>query len=218
METIVVSVILLVFLCIGIYLIIKFEKFNWKCLITFYGFIFLSTLVITGKYQYFKFAYGKWFVEFREKFEQIGDEFLNKLNEDIQKQRESIELLISTANQTKNELERQKNELQSLITVAETLKNDIEAQKQTVSQLNQETNKTKKEIANLNKASEEIILTLVRNMQKELGYERTNESIHASQKDIERIMQIMEIDPNSREKIIERVKKELASGNSSLSP
>lgn len=204
MQTFIISFLLFLFLLGGCYLVIKYEKFNWKCLVASYIFVLTSMLLIE-KYDYFKFAFGNTFVEFRKKVEQLEDSFLSKLDREVQKQKESIELLISTANQTKNALETQRDELKSLIEVANTLKNEV-------TQLNEDTNRTKRDIENLNKASEEVVLTVVRNLRNEFGPEKTNKAIRSSKNDIDKILTTMEVDPSARKRLIERVKNELSSG------
>lgn len=152
-------------------------------------------------------------VEVKKQLKEIEDSFLNELKKKVENQKESIDLLVSTANQTKDELLGQKNELKSLIEVATTLKDEIEVQKQKVSQLNEETNETKRDIENLNKASEEIVLTIVRNLKNEFGIEKTKAAMKASKKDIDKILSTLSLDPNTKEQLKKRVKEELSSGD-----
>jgi methyl-accepting chemotaxis protein len=141
---------------------------------------------------------------------------LSEIDTEVKSQKESIRLLISTANETSDKLEEQRKALSDLIATASALQKRIEEQKQEISKLNQGSQAAKQEIAKLNAASSQIALTLIRatylslETKNELGSgPRLKKAIDESLQDMNRILPMVIPDPQQRAQWVEQLQNTL---------
>ncbi len=89
----------------------------------------------------------------KEEIDKAKSTALSEIDAEVRSQKESIRILISTANETSDRLEQQRKALSDLVATASALQKRIEEQKQEISKLNQESLAAKQEITKLNAAS-----------------------------------------------------------------
>ncbi len=83
---------------------------------------------------------------------------LSEIDAEVKSHKESIRLLISTANETSDKIEQQRRGVSDLVATATALQKKTEEQKQEISKLNKESQAAKQEIVKLNAAASEIAL------------------------------------------------------------
>ena len=141
---------------------------------------------------------------FKVEIEKVKDTALEEIESAIAEQRESINLLITNANNTKDEIENQNKSLTKLIKTATELKNEIETQKNNIIELNSDAENTKNEIKKLNLASAQIALLLVKatyftlKTKNEFGTDRAEVAIKEIEDGLNKILPM--VIPNERER------------------
>jgi len=152
-----------------------------------------------------KLKWGEFEVDYAKT--QIDTYTKNKLKDiakEIDNHKESIRLLLSTANTTIEKLENQKEALNDLIQKAAELQTKIEDQKKKLIALNDSAEKTKKDIVKLNHASEQIALILVRisyftlETSGEFGTKRAKKAMQEVESDLRKLLPIIIPDEKER--------------------
>lgn len=142
---------------------------------------------------------------------------IREIAAEVKEQKESIRLLISNANDTRERMEKQKEALNDVIRKASDLQNKIEEQKKRIVELNQSAEKTKKEIENLNLAAAQIALILVRatyftiETKSEFGTDRATKAIQEVLSDLNKILPMVIPDERERADWIKRLQTTLPS-------
>lgn len=134
---------------------------------------------------------------------------------EVKEQKESIKLLISNANDTREKIEKQKEALNDVIRKASDLQNKIEEQKKKIVELNQSAEKTKGEVEKLNLASAQIALILVRatyftiETKSEFGTDRATKAIQEVLNDLNKILPMVILDGKERADWIKKLQATL---------
>jgi ABC-type transporter Mla subunit MlaD len=141
---------------------------------------------------------------------------LAEIDTEVKSQKESVRLLISTANTTSDRLEQQRKALSELIATAAALQKKIEDQKQEILKLNQESQVAKQEIVKLNSASSQIALAVVRatyfslETKNEFGTgPRLKKAMDEIQQDLNRLLPMVIPDPVQRAQWVEQLQNTL---------
>jgi ABC-type transporter Mla subunit MlaD len=122
---------------------------------------------------------------------------IKEISSEVKGHEESIRLLISDANDTKDKIE-------NLIKIATNLGNNIEKQKNEIIEINKFAENTKKEIERLNAASDQIALILVRitnftlETRSEFGTTRVKKAIQEITNDLNKILPMIIPDNEER--------------------
>ena len=199
---------------IAIYLLIT-KKIDSKILIVLLGFAIFSGLAIANYDILKKIKFGSNIVSIevetaKEEIRETTKTALNKISSEVKEHEESIKLLISNANDTKDKIE-------NLIIIATDLDNNIEEQKKEIIEINKFAEDTKKEIETLNSASAQIALILVRatyftlETKSEFGTVRAKKAIQEMINDINKILPIAIPDKEERAKWIKDLQNFLPS-------
>ena len=216
-----VTVGLLIFVCITvvtIHLAVS-KKLDGKMTLLFLSFAVLSGFVAANYDAIRHLKFGGDGVELETAKQEIStakSTALEEIDAEVKSQKESITLLISTANETSAKLEDQNKALSELISTATALQREIEKQKQDVVNLNQDGQKAKQEIVKLNQASSQIALALVRatyltiETKNELGRSpRIEKATQEILNDINRILPMVIADPHQRSQWIQSLQNTL---------
>jgi methyl-accepting chemotaxis protein len=209
---------LLAFICFSIttiYLSVN-KLIDLKLTIALLCFSIISGITIANYDLIKKFKWGNVEVE-TAKREIIGvkETALKEISSEVKDQKESIKLLISNANDTRDKIERQKESLTELIKTATDLQKKIEEQKKIVVALNQSAEKTKSDIEKLNAASSQIALTVIRatylsmETKSEFGTERAQKAIQEVLNDLNRILPMVITDEKERSEWIRKLQNTL---------
>lgn len=198
---------LLIFICVSIttiYIAVR-KKIDLKMTITFLCFSIISGLTVSNYDVIKKFKWGSIEVETAKKeITEAKETALKEIGIEVKDQKESIKLLISNANDTREKIEKQKEALNSLIQKASDLQFKIEDQKRKILELNQSTENTKKDIEKLNFAAGQIALILVRatyftiETKSEFGTDRAQKAIQEVLSDLNKILPM--VIPNEKER------------------
>jgi len=211
---------LLIFLCITavtMHLSVS-KKIDGKIALLFLSFAVLSGFVAANYDVIKRFKFGGNGVELETAKREIGtakSDALKEIDTEVKSQKESIRLLISTANETSDKLETQRKALSELVTTATALQNEIEKQKQEVAKLNQESQQAKQEIIRLNAASSDIALTLVRatyltmETKNEFGGGRSQKAMKQILADINRVLPMVIPNPQKRAQWVQQLQNTL---------
>ncbi len=191
---------ILTFICItsiAIYLSV-IKKINSKILIVLLVFAIFSGLAIANYDIIEKFKFGSIEVETAKKeILETKETALKEISSKVKEHEESIRLLISDANDTKDKIE-------NLIEIATSLESNIEEQKKEIIEINKFAKNTIKEIERLNVASAQIALILVRlthftlETRSEFGTTRVDKAIQEIKNDINRILPMIIPDNEER--------------------
>ncbi|OGV67901.1 MAG: hypothetical protein A2498_10850 [Lentisphaerae bacterium RIFOXYC12_FULL_60_16] len=230
-----VTVGLLIFVCITvvtIHLAVS-KKLDGKMTLLFLSFAVLSGFVAANYDAIRHLKFGGDGVELETAKQEIStakSTALEEIDAEVKSQKESITLLISTANETSAKLEDQNKALSELISTATALQREIEKQKQDVVNLNQDGQKAKQDVVNLNQdgqkakqeivklnqASSQIALALVRatyltiETKNELGRSpRIEKATQEILNDINRILPMVIADPHQRSQWIQSLQNTL---------
>ena len=197
----------LTFICLSIttiYLAVT-KKINSTLTTIFLIFSIISGIVIANYDLINKFKWGPFEVETAKKeITKAKETALEEISSEVKGQKESINLLISNANDTRDKIEKQKETLNEMIKIATDLQNKIENQKKEIVGLNESAEKTKKDIENLNAAAGQIALILVRatyftiETKNEFGTERAQKAIEEILNDLNKVLPM--VLPNERER------------------
>ena len=220
-----VTIGLLIFVCITaitIHLAVS-KRINGKLTLLFLSFAVISGFV-AANYDVIKhLKFGSEGVEIETAKREISTAksvALAEIDGEVKSQKESIRLLISTANETSDKLEDQKTALSELVATATALQKEIEKQKQEMTKLNQESQQAKQEIIRLNAASSEIALTLVRatyltmETKNEFGGGlRLKKATEQILEDINRVLPMVIPDPQRRAQWIQQLQNILPKKN-----
>ena len=140
----------------------------------------------------------------RQEINETKELALKEIVSEVKNQKESIKLLISNANDSREKIDKQKQGLEQLIKTAIDLQGKIEGQKKIVVSLNQSAQKTKSEIEKLNGASAQIALSLIRALyftmktKSEFGGARVQKATEEIVDDLDRILPMVIPDPKER--------------------
>jgi ABC-type transporter Mla subunit MlaD len=140
---------------------------------------------------------------------------IKEIATEVKEQKESIKLLISNANDTREKMEKQKDALNDVIRKASDLQSKIEEQKKRIVELNQSAEKTKKEIEKLNLAASQIALILVRatyftiETKSEFGTDRATKAIQEVLNDLNKILPMVIPDEKERADWVKRLQTTL---------
>jgi|GEM_PF-3011834 len=216
-----VTIGLLIFVCITA-ITIHFtvsKKIDGKIALLFLSFAVLSGFVAANYEVIQRFKFGSEGVELETAKKEIGSAkstALTEIKTEVTNQKESIRLLISTANETSEKLEDQRKALTKLIDTATALQQKIEEQKNEITKLNQESQTAKQEIVKLNSASSQIALTLVRATYLSLqtknefgGGPRLTKAMAEIEKDINTVLPMVIPNPTQRKQWVDQLQNTL---------
>jgi len=151
-----------------------------------------------------------------EQIEGVKSAALQEISQDVASHKESIRLLMGTANDTSEKLRKQTEALSELIRTAESLQELTGKQKEDLAQLNTEAQKTEGDIQNLNRAAAQIALALIRTTyftletKNELGGgKRLNKAKEETLKDLNTVLPMLIPDPQERTQWIRDLKTTL---------
>jgi methyl-accepting chemotaxis protein len=209
---------LLIFICVSIttiYLSVT-KLIELKLTIALLCFSIISGITIANYDLIEKFKWGNVEVETaKREIIEVKETALKEISSEVKDQKESIKLLISNANDTRDKIERQKESLNELIKTATDLQKKIEEQKKIIVALNQSTEKTKSDIEKLNAASSQIALTVIRatylsmETKSEFGTERAQKAIQEVLNDLNRILPMVITDEKERAEWIRKLQNTL---------
>jgi len=199
---------------IAIYLLVT-KKIDSKISIILLVFAIFSGLAIANCDIIKKIKFGSNIVSIevetaKEEIRETTEIALDEINSEVKEHEESIRLLISNANDTKDRIE-------NLIKIATDLGNNIEEQKKEIIEINKFSENTKKEIETLNAASTQIALILVRityftlETKSEFGTTRVKKAIQEITNDLNKILPMIIPDNDERAKYIKDLQNILPS-------
>jgi septal ring factor EnvC (AmiA/AmiB activator) len=205
MKEVVALIIFLVFSIFTIRLAIS-NKIGAKLTSIFLIFAILAGITIANHDVIKKLKWKDMEIEtFERDVVRIKEKAIEELESEIKKQKESIDLLIAGANDTREKLSIQRKVVESLIgTVQETGKS-VTIQQKRVGELNDQAERTKNEVEVLHKASLDLALLLVRitwlqlETKSEFGTKRVKVAIKNISDDLNRILRT--IIPDEQERI-----------------
>jgi chromosome segregation ATPase len=134
---------------------------------------------------------------------------LADISNEVKGQKESIRLLLTSVNDTREKLEEQKRALAGIVNTATELQKKIEEQKNVVLTLNNDARRTRDEIRKLNDASGQIALIMVKanyltlSTKNEFGGLRSQKAIQEIENDINRLLPLVIPDSQQRAKWIQ---------------
>jgi len=141
---------------------------------------------------------------------------LKEISSQVKGQKESIKLLISNANDTRDKIKRQKEALNELIRTAINLQNKIEDQKKKIIELNQSAENTKKDIEKLNIAASQTALVVIKTnyltlmTKHEFGTDRAQKAIQEVLNELNRILPMVIPDKRERSEWIKKLQNTLS--------
>jgi len=193
----------------AIYLFLK-RKIDNKTLTTFLIFSIFLGLAITNYNDIFKVsAYGLAIETAKKEINGVKKDALNEINKEMNTQKESISLLISSENLTRDQMQKQNEKLNDILDRATQLQDKI-------IELNSSAEKTKKDIEKLNIASRQIALILVRatyltlETRNEFGTARVEKAVQEINNDLNNILPMVIPDNNERAVWVENLKNVLS--------
>jgi chromosome segregation ATPase len=215
MKEIIALIVFLIVFGITLYLLIN-KKISGRFAIALLCFSIISGISISNYdlIQSFKWG-GLELATVKKEITDIKDEALKEIKSEVVDQKQSIKLLITNANDSREKIEVQKESLNKLISKAQELQKDIENQKQRIVDLNKSTLVTKTEIENLNKASAQISLSVVRatyfmiETKNEFGGARSKKAIEEILNDLNKMLPMVITDPAKRQKWIQDLQNTL---------
>jgi len=219
MENIIAIIIFIIISTIAIYLSIK-KQIDNKLTSILLCFAFFSGFGIANYDIIQKIKFGTIEVETaRKEINDIKESALKDISKDIEEQKESIRLLITNANDTRDKIEIQRKSLEQIIKTATILEDNIKIQKDEIVDLNNASLQTKKEIEKLNQASAQIALILVRatyftiETKSEFGTERAQKAIDEIISDLNKILPMVIPNRQQRDQWIKNMQKTLPARN-----
>jgi len=213
---------LIVFLFITAFALYRavYKKMNLKLTTTLLCFSIASGFSIANWDIITKFKWGQVEVETaRRAIGEAKQSALNEIASEVKDQKESIKLLVSNANDSREKIEKQKQGLERLIKTATDLQGKIEEQKKITVSLNQSAQKTKSEIEKLNGASAQIALSLIRafyftmETKSEFGGPRSQKAMEEILNDLNRILPMVIPDPKERVEWVKKLQSTLSEKN-----
>jgi hypothetical protein len=192
------------------------KKIDSKTTIIFLCFTVIASFIISNYDVILHIKWGNIEVQTAvEKISQAKQTAIDEIRTEVKDQKESVRLLIASANDTRDKVEAQKKSLSELINTATLLQKKIDEQKIVVSALNEDTKRTKVEIKKLNEASAQIALILVRatyftlETKNEFGGPRSRKAVEEIQKDLNYILPIVIPDMRERDRWIKNLQNTL---------
>jgi hypothetical protein len=199
---------LLIFICIAVVTIYlsAAKRIDYKLTLTLLLFSILAGFTATNYDIIKRLKWGNFELEMAKKELQDAKNFaIQEIKDEIETQKESVELVIRDVNATAKNIETQKNDINTLVRTAELLRDEIGTRKEEILLLVTKTEKTKKEIESLNVATRQIALTLTKatylnyKTRNELGYGlKTKKAMQDLENDLNRILPMVIPDPKER--------------------
>jgi chromosome segregation ATPase len=173
--------------------------------VIFLSFSVVAPFVVANYDVITKLTWGNFAVQTaKREIMEAKESAIKEISAEVKEQKESIKLLISNANDTREKMEKQKQALDDVIQRASAIQNKIAEQKKRIVDLNQSAEKTKKEIESLNVAAAQTALILVRatyftiETKGEFGTDRATKAIQEVLNDLNKILPI--VIPNEKER------------------
>jgi len=211
---------LLVFICMTIitmYLTAT-KQIEWKASVVFLIFALLASFVIVKYEDIKKFKWGNIEVETAKKeINLVKEEVISQIRQEVGEQKQSIQLLISNANQTSEKIEQQKEAVSRLIVIAQKLQERIDRQAQDLQSLKNFADDTRRAIERLNAASNQTALLIVKatylamETKSEFGTPRAQKAIQEVEMSLNQLLPLAIPDTQDRAKWVQELKDTLPS-------
>ena len=216
---------LLIFVCItvvAIYLIVE-KRVDWKIATVLLIFAIFASFLAAKYEDIIKFKWGN--VEVETAKREIGivkDEVIGQIRQEVAEQKQSVQLLISNANQTSEKIERQKEAVSQLIETAQKIQQRIDEQKQELQALKDFTENTKADIEKLNYALTQTGLLIIKAnylamvTKNEFGTPRATKAMQEVEVGINQLLPIAIPDIRERARWVQELKDVLPSPDNRL--
>jgi len=204
MKEVIALIVFLALVIFTFYLTLS-HKIDTKITIVFLIFSIISGFIISN-YDIIKKLKWKGFEleTFKQDVSEIKSKALKEIREDVDDQKQSIKLLITSANDTRSNLDIQIRIVESLIDKVKVTEESIKKQAINVNKLNLRAEKTKQQISILHNASTELALLLTKitwlqlETKSEFGTDRAQKAMDDIFEDLNKIIAV--VIPNGQDR------------------
>jgi hypothetical protein len=202
---------------VGLYLTAT-RSLDWRSLTVWLAFSVVVGFLVVNHANIRKMKLGGTELEtFQRDVAEVRDSAITEIREEVTRQRQSVDLAVAAANELRNQIEIQKVEVAQLLDRTEVAESELSTHRSELETIASTTKVSAERIANLNSASDELALLLVRmtwlqaQTRGEFGGSRAHLAYEQIGEDLNRIIQMVIPDQTARDQWIDGL-------NASLSP